>query len=133
MKKEPSLFPAETERIIRPWGEMSVHHKNASIQDSLISSRIITISANMRLSLQLHAKRDEWFRALSEGARIQIGLEGKTYPVPMDDYIRIKAGTVHRLIASEMHTAQIHEIAFGPYDEEDIVRLEDDFGRADRS
>ena len=45
--------------------------------------------------------------------------------------IFIPRGTVHRLSAAGEREVRILEISFGEFDEEDIVRLEDVYGRAE--
>lgn len=44
------------------------------------------------------------------------------------DEVRIPPGTKHRLIGGAI-VGQVLEISFGEFDEEDIVRYEDDYGR----
>lgn len=55
------------------------------------------------------------------GDREFIGKEG--------DFFHIPKGSVHRLSAIDKDS-MILEISYGHFDENDIVRIEDDFGRA---
>ncbi len=55
------------------------------------------------------------------------GLEER-YPLRLGESFRVGKGTVHRL--ESKRGGVIVEVALGHFDENDIVRLEDDHGRA---
>ncbi len=106
----------------RPWGrfEQFVHNETCSV-------KLLYIKASSRLSLQYHKERKEVWKVVRGPVGVQIGdrmLTGNE-----GDEFEIPAGTKHRLqgLGSE---GIILEISFGDFDEDDIVRLEDDFGRA---
>jgi mannose-6-phosphate isomerase len=67
---------------------------------------------------------------LDEGARIQLG-EDVLVP-EVGEKVFIPRGTVHRLSTSGEGEVRILEISFGEFDEEDIVRLDDVYGRVAR-
>lgn len=107
----------------RPWGSFDQFTKN---EPSTV--KIVRVAANARLSLQRHEKRSEFWRVI-EGSGI--ARSGDTErEVTVGDEIEIPAGALHRLSGGAEGIAVL-EIAFGEFDEEDIERVEDDFGRAD--
>jgi mannose-1-phosphate guanylyltransferase/mannose-6-phosphate isomerase len=84
-----------------------------------------------RLSLQVHEGRDEFWQIVSGvgvgivqiGDEIHAAYAGKTFFIPR--------GTKHRISnTSEEEYLTFTEIAMGDVREDDIVRLEDDFGRS---
>lgn len=117
----PMISPLSTIfQEFRPWGNFTQYTHNAST-----TVKIIEVSSNGILSLQLHHHRDELWIPLDEGIIAEIGdkkiiaEKGKPLWVPRE--------TIHRLSASK--TARVLEIAFGNFDENDIVRLDDKYGR----
>ena len=55
-------------------------------------------------------------------------VDAEERPVKIGDEINITAGSLHRLTGGENGVAVL-EISFGEFDEHDIMRTEDDFGR----
>ena len=113
----------------RPWGDFVRFTEN---EPSTV--KIITIKKGQELSLQYHERRSEFWRVLSGVAEITIGEASPLTAKAGDDfYIPVK--TKHRIAAPETlgHDAgvQILEIAFGDFDEDDIVRLADRYGRVE--
>lgn len=106
---------------IRPWGEEEIFTLN-----EITSVKILTINPGERCSLQYHAKRKEFWKIIEGEAILQIG-EDKIDSMVGDEY-EIEAGVKHRIIG-KTKPAKILEISFGEFDENDIVRLEDDYGR----
>jgi mannose-1-phosphate guanylyltransferase/mannose-6-phosphate isomerase len=64
---------------------------------------------------------------LDEGAKVQLG-EDVLKP-EVGEKVFIPRGTVHRLSTAGETEVRILEISFGEFDEEDIVRLDDVYGR----
>jgi len=64
---------------------------------------------------------------LDEGARVQLG-EDVLGP-EVGEELFIPQGTVHRLAGPGDREIRILEISFGEFDEADIVRLHDVYGR----
>lgn len=106
----------------RPWGEFIEFTRD---QPSTV--KLLTVRPGEALSLQSHRKREEFWRVLSGNGTITVGAErmpaepGKEYFIPLETNHRLEAG-------SEPLT--ILEISFGRFDDADIVRLEDRYGRA---
>jgi mannose-6-phosphate isomerase-like protein (cupin superfamily) len=105
----------------RPWG-----HFERFTQNEPSTVKIICVKAGEEFSLQTHAKRDEFWRILSGSGMVIVGSESHT--ANTGDEFYISRGTAHRAHAdSELWFL---EIALGEFDEDDIVRLEDKYGRA---
>jgi mannose-6-phosphate isomerase len=111
-------------KVEKPWGyfEQYTHNLPSTV-------KIITVSAGGTLSRQYHKKRDELWVVLDRGARVELGGE-VVYP-EVEQKLFIPRETVHRLSCSSSSEGEVRilEISFGEFDEEDIVRLEDVYGR----
>ncbi|MCX8160639.1 MAG: phosphomannose isomerase type II C-terminal cupin domain [Candidatus Saccharicenans sp.] len=106
----------------RPWGKFrSYPHQLAS------SLKIITVNPGGLLSLQYHRKRSEYWVVLDSGLEITLG--EKTWQPKPGEEIFIAAGTPHRLKGLGPHPARVMELWLGDSGEDDIVRLEDVYGR----
>lgn len=106
----------------RPWGNFRRFTAGEST-----TVKILFVKAHERFSLQYHNNRDEFWRVLSGSPDITI--DEKTEKAEVGDEFFITRGTKHRISAGQTDTSVL-EIAFGDFDEEDIVRLEDDYHRA---
>ncbi|MEM0465352.1 MAG: mannose-6-phosphate isomerase [Candidatus Pacearchaeota archaeon] len=104
----------------RPWGNFKQFTFN---EKSTV--KILTVKPNSILSLQFHRKRDELWYFITDGY-VQIGRKKKK--VKKDSIINIKRGTLHRLF-SKNKEVKVLEISFGRFDENDITRIEDIYGR----
>ncbi|TDC62666.1 mannose-6-phosphate isomerase [Actinomadura sp. GC306] len=114
---EPAV---ETER--RPWGSFERFTLN---EPSTV--KIIHVAPGQRLSLQRHRDRDELWVALDPGAVFEVA--GRRMLPEVGERVMIRAGDTHRL-GSAGPAVRVLEIAFGDFDEDDIERLEDEYGRA---
>jgi mannose-6-phosphate isomerase len=111
-----------TMEVEKPWGKFEQYTHNM-----LSTVKVITVEPGGSLSLQYHHCRDELWVVLDEGAKIQLG---DTVIRPQGgERIFIPRTTVHRLSATGDRPVRILEISFGEFDENDIVRLEDVYGR----
>jgi mannose-6-phosphate isomerase len=106
----------------RPWGGFEKFHENKSC-----TIKLIYINANSRLSLQYHKKRSEFWKVIKGTAMVE--LDGKTIILGEGETITIPRQAKHRIGALESECI-ILEIAYGRFDENDIVRLEDDYQRS---
>jgi len=109
------------EKEVRPWGnyERFTLNENTTV-------KIITVSAGEAFSLQTHANRDEFWRVVSGSGTITAGEGGNE--ARAGDTFFIKHGVVHRAEGGPQGLVFL-EIAFGEFDENDITRLEDKYGR----
>lgn len=105
----------------RPWGKFEQFTHNVST-----TVKIIYVNPHEELSLQYHDKRDEFWKIL-EGNPILI-IDNKLIKAKPGDEYFVPRKTNHRIM-SEDTPIQILEIAFGEFDESDIVRLNDKYNR----
>jgi len=106
----------------RPWGRFRRYTHN-----QLSTVKIITVNPGHVLSLQYHHKRDELWVALDPGLRVTLA-DQVWEPQPYEE-IFIPHGTRHRVAGVGKEPSRWLEISFGEFDEDDIVRLEDFYGR----
>jgi len=106
----------------KPWG-----HDERFTFNEPSTVKIIKVIPGGKLSLQTHENREEFWRILSGNPLITVG-ENKVKAVPGDSFF-ITKGVMHRVEAEEDEVALL-EISFGAFDEEDIHRVEDVYGRA---
>lgn len=108
----------------RPWGNFTV------LDDELFDHKVkrIVVMPGKRLSYQQHAKRAEhWFFVSGSATVVLDGLEHELKP---GDSIDVGIGQAHRCENRGTVPAVFIEVQHGTYfGEDDIVRLEDDFGR----
>jgi mannose-1-phosphate guanylyltransferase/mannose-6-phosphate isomerase len=109
-------------KVDKPWGKFEQYAYNVPC-----TVKIITVNPGGTLSSQYHHRRDELWVVLDPGAKVEIGDE-VLHPGP-EEKLFIPRGTVHRLSCEGERPTRILEVSFGEFDEEDIVRLEDVYGR----
>ena len=136
----------------RPWGGFYVIDESQSTQfinfffedvpqaksstAGKLSPKILIVEANKRLSWQYHFRRAEIWKVI-EG---EVGIvtsptdeEGHIQLKKMDDVIILKQGERHRLVGTNGWgvIAEIwqHTDSDNPSNEDDIIRLQDDYGR----
>jgi mannose-6-phosphate isomerase len=105
----------------RPWGRFRRYTHNEPT-----TVKLITVEPGQELSLQRHQHRDELWVILDPGLRVRVG-DTTTVAVAGDEFL-IPRGTSHRVTGGE-RPARFLEVAFGRFDEDDIERLEDRYGR----
>ncbi len=106
----------------RPWGRWEEYLN----EDGYRVKRII-VHPGQRLSLQRHKLREEhWVVAKGEGL---FHLDGDERTVSVKDSVYIPVGGVHRITNPGNENLIIIETQLGICDEDDIERLQDDYGR----
>lgn len=110
------------ERQVRPWGGFERFTLN---EPSTV--KIITVNPGEALSLQTHANRDEFWRVIDGSGTIT--LDGANHAATVGQDFFTPRGTEHRVTGGPEGISFL-EIAFGEFDEKDITRLEDRYGRA---
>lgn len=116
--------PAAAGRIVdKPWG-----HELIWANTDRYVGKILVIEAGRRLSLQRHLVKDESIY-LTAG-RLRLSLEDEEGTVCVEelrpgDFRRVPTGRIHRYEAIER--CELIEVSTPELD--DVVRLEDDFGR----
>ena len=108
----------------KPWGTSELLFKNRG--EGSLTAKILTVNPRSRLSLQLHRARTEYWFVMEGVAEVNVG-DG-TLTLRPGETVRIPPRTPHRLGARE--GTKVFEVSIGSFDESDIIRLEDDYGRA---
>ena len=107
--------------VKRPWGNFRQFTRNVPS-----TVKILTVKAGEELSLQNHKKRSEFWHVVHGDGIIQVGKRKKNVGEGNEFYI--PEGEMHRLIAGSSGIIVL-EIAMGEFDENDIIRYEDKYGR----
>ena len=107
----------------RPWGSFTVLDEGANYK-----VKRIEVQPGKRLSYQKHGRRNEHWMVVTGTARLT--LDGRDITLNVGETISIDVGTSHRVENPGSGTLVFIEIQRGSYlGEDDIVRLEDDYGR----
>lgn len=110
------------EKEIRPWGNFERFTLNEST-----TVKIVAVNPGEAISLQTHEHRDEFWRVLTGSGTIQI--DEIVHDATVGETYFSKRGSKHRVEGGPEGLSFL-EIAFGDFDEGDINRLEDKYGRA---
>jgi mannose-6-phosphate isomerase len=105
----------------RPWGKFEKFHENKPC-----TVKLIHVNPFSRLSLQYHKKRSEFWMIVNGIAHVQV--DNRFYVLKEGQTVEIPKNTRHRIEAKKTKCV-ILEISYGAFDEDDIVRLEDDYKR----
>ena len=124
--KTPTLYGDEsTMKTERPWGSFQILMETDSSKVKLIK-----VMPKQKLSLQKHNYRSEkWF--VVQG-RAKVTKENEKFTLELGDSINIEKKQIHSLENLGSSPLEIIEIQTGDYlGEDDIIRLEDIYGRVD--
>lgn len=124
---QPGSAPSERADLgtdHRPWGSYTVLDDEGTHK----VKRIVVLPGR-RLSYQRHARRSEhWF--IVSGTAL-VTLDGKETKIVAGGSVDIPVGTDHRIENQTADEVVFIEVQHGEYfGEDDIVRLDDDYGRA---
>ena len=145
-------FNIDKQDSTRPWGGffvldethaesfISEYFSHFKKEDLLIgdklSPKILIVAPDKRLSWQYHHRRAEIWKLIGGEAAVITSdndEEKHKHILNVGDIVQLKQGERHRLIGTHQWgiVAEIwqHTNANHPSDEEDIVRVQDDFGR----
>ena len=113
-----------TSHTEKPWGSFTQYVLNTPC-----TVKILVCNPGQALSLQKHTHRGELWVALDEGAVVE--LDGRILTPDRGAEVWLPTGSTHRLscAATCPHPVRILEISLGQFDESDIERLEDVYGR----
>ena len=110
-------------QVFRPWGS----YDSIDSADNFQVKRLI-VKPGAVLSLQKHAHRSEHWVVVRGKARIT--KNDKEFDLSVNESTYISIGDVHRIANPYDEPVHIIEVQCGDYlGEDDIVRLEDDYGR----
>jgi mannose-6-phosphate isomerase-like protein (cupin superfamily) len=118
-----------TRLVEKPWGGEEVFAET----DRYVG-KILTVRRGHALSLQYHVRKDETMRVLEGRCELHLGREPGNHDLEVavlgpGDVRHIAPGTLHRLVA--VTDVRILEVSTPEVD--DVVRLEDRYGRAGTS
>ena len=146
-------FEVVQEDQTRPWGGFfvldesqiqkfrerffaTVHLSDLQLKNKL-SPKILVVGPEKRLSWQYHHRRSEiWKLVGGEGGIIisKTDEEGPLQELQLDQVIQLAQGERHRLVGLDnwgiVAEIWMHTDPDNPSDEEDIVRVQDDFQRS---
>jgi Mannose-6-phosphate isomerase len=110
-------------RVDKPWG-----HEEIWAHTDRYVGKLLVINTGRRLSFQYHERKDEWIRVLD--GRLRLTLENDTGAIEVRELgagesAHVAAGRRHRFEAIET----CHLIEVSTPELEDVIRIEDDFGR----
>ncbi|WP_118857248.1 mannose-1-phosphate guanylyltransferase/mannose-6-phosphate isomerase [Sphingomonas mesophila] len=109
--------------VFRPWGSYQTTDRGDRFQ-----TKRIVVKPGARLSLQKHHHRSEHWVVVTGTAEVTIGDDVRLLQENESTYI--PAGTAHRLANPGKVPLHLIEVQCGPYlGEDDIVRIEDEYGR----
>ncbi len=112
--------------VYRPWG----YYINL-LEDKQYKVKLLKINPHKRLSLQKHFHRSEHWVVVSGTATIVKG--DKKFILRPNESTYIPMGVIHRIENNGKLPVKIIEVQVGEYlGEDDIVRIEDDFGRVNK-
>ena len=111
----------------RPWGNFTVLDEGSTHK-----VKRIEVLAEKRLSYQKHSQRAEHWMVVEGVATVT--LDGREHTLKAGDTIDIPVGSAHRIGNPGPAKLVFIEIQRGAYlGEDDIVRLQDDYGRSSSS
>jgi mannose-6-phosphate isomerase-like protein (cupin superfamily) len=120
-------FAFEPERMEKPWGYELIWALTEEY-----AGKLLFVNAGHQLSLQFHKQKDESWYVLEGRAELEFAGAGEkgtsTEVVAAGAAFRITPGTVHRIRALE--DTLVLEVSTPHLD--DVVRLEDAYGRAEQ-
>lgn len=108
--------------VQRPWGNFQQFTSNERV-----TVKIITVNPGHRLSLQTHDHRGEFWQVLD--SPIEVTVDGRTWSAQPGEAVWVPCHAEHRMANKGDQPGRLLEIAFGDFDEADIVRLDDDYAR----
>lgn len=110
-------------QVHRPWGTYETMDSGHRFQ-----TKRIVVKPGAKLSLQRHHHRSEHWVVVSGTAEVTVG--ENTFLLQENQSTYIPAGEVHRLANPGRVPLHLIEVQCGPYlGEDDIVRIEDNYGR----
>ena len=116
----------KTKTVEKPWGCYTDYYRT----DSVVFKRLV-VNPGEELSFQLHNKRDEfWYIKSGKGT---LKLNNSSWRAKPGMHFHIKQNESHQLINAGDEKIIVFEMQFGTCLEEDIVRLEDKYGRQGES
>jgi mannose-6-phosphate isomerase len=115
------------ERVDKPWG----HEEIFALVEGSYVGKLLFVNAGESLSLQYHHAKDETIALVSGQIEIDLGDSAETLRsmnLSPGESVHVLPGTLHRLRAVA-DSVLVEASTAGPGWRDDIVRLEDRYGR----
>ena len=109
------------EPVAKPWG----YYVDLERNPFMVIKRI-KVFPNQRFSLQYHEHRSEFWRVISGEGTVTLG--NLQLPAGLGQHFHIPSGVTHRMETGPSGIMFL-EIQEGECSENDIIRIEDDYGR----
>lgn len=110
--------------VIRPWGWYVT-----TLQMPGYKTKVFSVKPGCRLSLQVHNRRKEMWSIVKGEGLCTVG--NNIIQVSENSLISVPCGAKHRIENLSQVDLIVSEVQIGDYvEEDDIVRLEDDYGRS---
>lgn len=124
LKKNKSTLAEEHVFEFRPWGDFEILRDTKDFK-----SKVIHVNVGAQISYQSHEKRSEhWVIVKGTG---EVVLNDQIIPIGPGSHVHIPAKAKHRIRNTGSEVIEFIEVQLGTYfGEDDIIRYQDDFGRA---
>ena len=119
--------PRPAERVDKPWG----HEQIFAVVEGRYVGKLLTVAAGESLSLQYHEQKDETIALVSGRAELDLGTAAdslRSIALEAGTSVHVPPGVLHRLRALD-DSVLVEASTADPGWREDIVRLEDRYGR----
>jgi mannose-6-phosphate isomerase len=116
-----------SEHVDKPWG----HEEIFALVEGAYIGKLLHVSAGQSLSLQYHHLKNETIALVSGRVEIDLGATADTLravSLSPGDSVHVPPGLLHRLRAVE-DSVLVEASTADPGWREDVVRLEDSYGR----
>ena len=120
------MATGKSEQVKKPWG----YYEDYFRADEVVFKKIV-VHPRQSLSYQKHGKREEfWYVFQGHGT---MRLNQSYWRVRPGSYFHIKSSEAHQLIndGDEDEDIIVYEMQFGKCSEDDIIRIEDKYGRVE--
>ena len=123
-QREMTMKKPETLHVDKPWGSFDQYALNTPC-----TVKILTCNPGQQLSLQRHSHRGELWVALDPG--VVVDRDGEELRPAVGQELWLPLGSLQRLRCDAGNPAPVRvlEVSLGLFDEADIERLQDDYGR----
>lgn len=142
----------DSKDFLRPWGGFfriaddniekftDTYYKGVDLPDTVrelnVSPKILVVAPKKRLSWQVHERRAEIWRVVKGPIGVYASPTDEQHEMDTyenDDVIQLPKGTRHRLVGLDdwgvVAEIWVHTDKNNPSNEDDIRRIQDDFGR----
>lgn len=117
--------PTRLEWVERPWGAYLTVFSSPEA-----TVKVLRVNPRSALSLQYHEHREEHWLVLSRAhEQVKFVINGSVLTPEPDVRYDVPKRIIHRITNNSDEVVEILEVMTGHYDEDDIVRLNDRYGR----